>query len=99
MYGTPPASPRARNEPLACPRGAPFKRRGTRGVCLPGRDGRTERAARREDGLVRSLLEEFNAAERGLEEMLEARSDNTTLKNVNLRRRDPADEPDSAGQC
>ncbi len=98
VYGTPPASPRARNEPLACP-ATPFKAQRTRGVCLPGGESAGQSAPRPRGRVVRSLLEEFNAAERGLEEMLEARSDNTTLKNVNLDDFDPFDEPDSAGQC
>ena len=97
VYGTPPASPRVRNEPLACP-ATPFKAQRTRGVCVPGGESAGGTAPRPRGRVVRSLLEEFNAAERGLEEMLEARSDNTTLKNINLDDFDPFDEPDSAGR-
>ena len=85
------------NEPLACP--ATLQGAEDAACVPPGGESAGQSAPRPRGRVVRSLLEEFNAAERGLEEMLEARSDNTTLKNVNLDDFIPSHEPDSAGDA
>ncbi|OUS48628.1 hypothetical protein BE221DRAFT_172430 [Ostreococcus tauri] len=92
VYGTPPASPRAtarENVPLACP-ATPIKARRTRGVCFAGEN---ESAARPRGRVVRSLLEEFNAAARELDDMLEEKSENTIMQTFDDGF-DPFDEPE-----
>jgi hypothetical protein len=87
-YGTPPSSPSARNSAPACP-ATPFKARRTRQI------GADDSSAPRPRGrVVRSLLEEFDAAERGLEDMLgDAHSENTTLRTLDDGF-DPFDDPE-----
>jgi len=90
VYGTPPSSPRAADvAKLVCPR-TPMKARRTR-----ERVGLDENGDVRPRGRVmRSLLEEFDAAERSLEDMVENKSDSTTLwKNRFDENFDPFDEP------
>ena len=90
VYGTPPSSPRAADvAKLVCPR-TPMKARRTR-----ERVGLDENGDVRPRGrVVRSLLEEFDAAERSLEDMVENKSDSTTLwKNRLDENFDPFDEP------
>lgn len=87
-YGTPPSSPSARNSAPACP-ATPFKARRTRQI------GADDSSAPRPRGrVVRSLLEEFDAAERGLEDMLgDTHSENTTLRTLDDGF-DPFDDPE-----
>lgn len=90
VYGTPPSSPRAADvAKLVCPR-TPMKARRTR-----ERVGLDENGDVRPRGrVVRSLLEEFDAAERSLEDMVENKSESTTLwKNRLDENFDPFDEP------
>ena len=83
---TPPASPTRRA--TVCPQ-TPIKARRTRVACFDDDDDPSTGRPRR-GRVARSLLEEFEAAERSLEDMVE-RSDTTTLSR-NLRD-DPFDDP------
>lgn len=90
VYGTPPSSPRAADvAKLVCPR-TPMKARRTRECVGLDENGDVRPRGR----VVRSLLEEFDAAERSLEDMVENKSDSTTLwKNRLDENFDPFDEP------
>lgn len=93
-YGTPPSSPRARGAEPACP-ATPIKARRTRGVYFAGEDAPGGDARTRPRGrVVRSLLEEFDAAARELDDMLEEKSENTMLRSLDDDF-DPFDEPDA----
>jgi len=85
VYGTPPSSPRASDvAKLVCPR-TPIKARRTRGVTFAESDSLAGDAVyeaeqmRPRGRVVRSLMEEFDAAERSLEDLVESRSDTTTV--------------------
>jgi hypothetical protein len=69
--------------------GTPFKARRTRQI-----GGEDSSAPRPRGRVVRSLLEEFDAAERGLEDMLgDTHSENTTLRSLDDGF-DPFDDPE-----
>ena len=93
-YGTPPSSPRVRGGEPACP-ATPIKARRTRGVYFAGEDALAGDARVRPRGrVVRSLLEEFDAAARELDDMLEEKSESTMLRSLD-EDFDPFDEPDA----